>query len=63
MPTKDRTMKLYRDLLEAALDQPRPTAELRAAAAAVMKAIEHSLVEWTFSEPLGTDLPDEAVLD
>ena len=38
-------MKLYRDLLEAALDQPRPTEALKAASAAVMKAIEHSLVE------------------
>lgn len=45
-------MKLYRDLLEAALDQPKPTAELRAAAAAVMKAIEHSLVEWPTGERL-----------
>lgn len=70
MPTKDRTMKLYRELLEAALDQPRPSAALKSAAAAVMKAIEHSLVKaveqadsWSFSEPLGDNLPDSAILD
>lgn len=42
MPTQDRTMKLYKELLEAALDQPAPTPELRRAAERVMLAIEHS---------------------
>jgi hypothetical protein len=41
MPTKDRTLALYKALLEAALDQPAPTPALAAATQAVLKAIEH----------------------
>lgn len=44
MPSKDRIAAAYRALLDAALEQPRPTAELRQALAQVMSMIDHSLL-------------------
>ena len=43
MPTAERTEKLYRKLLDAALEQPAPTVELKLAISKVLDAIEHNL--------------------
>lgn len=41
MPSKDRMHEMVRQLVEAALDQPKPTPELRTALNTFLEANEH----------------------
>lgn len=43
MPTKERNAELYRQLLDAALDQPKPSLALRSAINKLLKSLNSSL--------------------